>query len=78
VSGDVLSPAAEMTPYASAAAAAYGGAVLARARDDAAATKAGSLLPEPGKTGAISLVPSDCCGNSSAMTTTTLCSNSRS
>jgi hypothetical protein len=36
VSGDVLSLAAEMSPYMSAAAAAYGGAVLARARDDAA------------------------------------------
>jgi len=34
--GDVASLAAEMTPYISAAAAAYGGAVLARARDDAA------------------------------------------
>jgi tetratricopeptide (TPR) repeat protein len=36
VSGDVLSLAAEMTPFMSAAAAAYGGAVLARARDEAA------------------------------------------
>jgi hypothetical protein len=36
VSGDALSLAAEMTPYVSAAAAAYGGAVLARARDEAA------------------------------------------
>jgi tetratricopeptide (TPR) repeat protein len=36
VSGDVLSLAAEMSPYMSAAAAAYGGAVLARARDEAA------------------------------------------
>ncbi len=34
--GDVASLAAEMTPYVSAAAAAYGGAVLARVRDDAA------------------------------------------
>jgi hypothetical protein len=34
--GDVASLAAEMTPYMSAAVAAYGGAVLARVRDDAA------------------------------------------
>src|ERR1700722_15743929 len=36
MSGDVASLAAEMTPYVSAAAAAYGGAVLAKVRDDAA------------------------------------------
>lgn len=36
MSGDVASLAAEMTPYISAAAGAYGGAVLARVRDDAA------------------------------------------
>jgi hypothetical protein len=36
MSGDVVSLAAEMTPYVSAAAAAYGGAVLAKARDEAA------------------------------------------
>src|SRR5580693_3816369 len=34
--GDVASLAAEMTPYVSAAVGAYGGAVLARVRDDAA------------------------------------------
>jgi hypothetical protein len=34
--GDVASLAAEMTPYVSAAVGAYGGAVLARARDEAA------------------------------------------
>jgi hypothetical protein len=34
--GDVASLAAEMTPYLSAAVGAYGGAVLARVRDDAA------------------------------------------
>ena len=34
--GDVASLAAEMTPYVSAAAATYGGAVLVRVRDDAA------------------------------------------
>jgi len=36
VSGEVASLAAEMTPYVSAAVGAYGGAVLARVRDDAA------------------------------------------
>jgi tetratricopeptide (TPR) repeat protein len=36
MSGDVLSLAAEMTPYVSAAAASYGGAVLATVRDEAA------------------------------------------
>jgi hypothetical protein len=36
VGGDVASLAAEMTPYMSAAVAAYGGAVLARVRDEAA------------------------------------------
>jgi hypothetical protein len=36
MSGDVASLAAEMTPYVSAAAAAYGGAVLAKVRDDTA------------------------------------------
>jgi tetratricopeptide (TPR) repeat protein len=36
MSGDVLSLAAEITPYVSAAAAAYGGAVLVKARDEAA------------------------------------------
>lgn len=36
MSGDMLSLATEVTPYVSAAAAAYGGAVLARARDEAA------------------------------------------
>jgi hypothetical protein len=36
MSGDAVSLAAEMTPYVSAAAAAYGGAVLAKARDEAA------------------------------------------
>ena len=36
MSGDVASLAAEITPYMSAAAAAYGGAVLAKVRDDAA------------------------------------------
>jgi hypothetical protein len=36
MSGDVLSLMAEMTPYVSAAAVAYGGAVLVRARDEAA------------------------------------------
>jgi hypothetical protein len=34
--GDVASMAAEMTPYVSAAVGAYGGAVLARVRDEAA------------------------------------------
>ncbi len=34
--GDVASVAAEMTPYISAAVGAYGGAVLAKVRDDAA------------------------------------------
>ena len=34
--GDIASLAAEMTPYVSAAVSAYGGAVLAKARDDAA------------------------------------------
>jgi hypothetical protein len=34
--GDVASMAAEMTPYVSAAMAAYGGAVLAKVRDDTA------------------------------------------
>jgi hypothetical protein len=34
--GDAVSLAAEMTPYVSAAVGAYGGAVLARLRDDAA------------------------------------------
>jgi len=36
MSGDVASVAAEMTPYISAAVGAYGGAVLAKVRDDAA------------------------------------------
>ena len=36
VGGDVASVAAEMSPYISAAVGAYGGAVLARVRDDAA------------------------------------------
>jgi hypothetical protein len=36
VSGEVATLAAEVVPYASAAAAAYGGAVLAKVRDDAA------------------------------------------
>jgi hypothetical protein len=36
MSGDVASLAAEIVPYMSAAASAYGGAVLARVRDDAA------------------------------------------
>ncbi len=36
MSGDVAAVAAEMTPYISAAMAAYGGAVLAKVRDDAA------------------------------------------
>ena len=36
MSGEVASLAAEMTPYVSAAVGAYGGAVLARVRDDAA------------------------------------------
>lgn len=36
MSGDVVSLAAEMTPYVSAAVGAYGGAVLAKARDEAA------------------------------------------
>jgi hypothetical protein len=36
VGGEVATLAAEVVPYASAAAAAYGGAVLARVRDDAA------------------------------------------
>jgi hypothetical protein len=36
VSGEVASLAAEITPYASAAVGAYGGAVLAKVRDDAA------------------------------------------
>jgi len=36
MSGDVAALAAEMTPYMSAAAGAYGGAVLAKVRDDAA------------------------------------------
>lgn len=35
--GDVMSLAAEMTPYVSAAVGAYGGAVLAKVQDDAAA-----------------------------------------
>lgn len=36
MSGDVAAVAAEMTPYISAAVGAYGGAVLAKVRDDAA------------------------------------------
>ena len=36
MAGDVASLAAEMTPYVSAAVGAYGGAVLARVRDEAA------------------------------------------
>jgi hypothetical protein len=36
MSGEVLSLAAEVAPYASAAVGAYGGAVLAKVRDDAA------------------------------------------
>ena len=36
MSGDVAAMAAEMTPYVSAAVGAYGGAVLAKVRDDAA------------------------------------------
>ncbi len=36
MSGDAVSLAAEMTPYVSAAVGAYGGAVLARVRDEAA------------------------------------------
>jgi hypothetical protein len=36
MSGDVVSLAAEMSPYMSAAVGAYGGAVLAKVRDDAA------------------------------------------
>jgi hypothetical protein len=36
MSGDIASMAAEMTPYISAAVSAYGGAVLAQVRDDAA------------------------------------------
>jgi hypothetical protein len=36
MSGEVASLAAEMTPYVSAAVGAYGGAVLAKARDEAA------------------------------------------
>ena len=36
MSGDVVSLAAEMTPYVSAAVGAYGGAVLAKVRDEAA------------------------------------------
>jgi hypothetical protein len=36
VAGEVASLAAEMTPYVSAAVGAYGGAVLAKARDEAA------------------------------------------
>ena len=36
MAGDVASLAAEMTPYMSAAVGAYGGAVLAKVRDDAA------------------------------------------
>ncbi len=36
MSGEVATLAAEVVPYASAAAAAYGGAVLAKVRDDAA------------------------------------------
>ena len=36
MSGDVVSLAAEMTPYMSAAVGAYGGAVLAKVRDEAA------------------------------------------
>ncbi len=36
MSGDVVSLAAEVTPYVSAAVGAYGGAVLAKVRDDAA------------------------------------------
>jgi len=36
MSGDVASLATEITPYVSAAATAYGGAVLAKVRDDAA------------------------------------------
>ena len=36
MSGDVVSLAAEMTPYISAAVGAYGGAVLAKVRDEAA------------------------------------------
>jgi hypothetical protein len=38
MSGDPVSLAAELTPYVSAAVAAYGGAVLAKARDEAADT----------------------------------------
>lgn len=36
MTGDIASMTAEMTPYISAAVSAYGGAVLARARDEAA------------------------------------------
>jgi len=39
--GDVASLAAEMTPYVSAAVGAYGGAVLAKVRDEAADTTVG-------------------------------------
>ena len=41
MSGEVATLAAEVVPYASAAAAAYGGAVLAKVRDDAAGATVG-------------------------------------
>jgi hypothetical protein len=63
VSGEVVSLAAEVAPYASAAVGAYGGAVLAKVRDEAAdatvglgrrllqrifgTRQEGELLPEP-------------------------------
>ena len=43
--GDVAALAAEMTPYVSAAVGAYGGAVLARVRDDAADATVGAGPP---------------------------------
>ena len=44
--GDVASLATEMTPYVSAAVGAYGGAVLAKVRDDAADATVGLGGPE--------------------------------
>jgi hypothetical protein len=73
MSGDVASLAAEMTPYVSAAVGAYGGAVLAKVRDEAADATVGlgrRLLqrvfgshgdnePLPGPLGALAADPDD-------------------
>lgn len=73
MSGDVASLAADMTPYVSAAVGAYGGAVLAKVRDEAADATVGlgrRLLqrifgshgdsePLPGPLGALAADPDD-------------------